>query len=42
MAHQTEVLLGDVRALQTGRIWQRIFNRIDLRAIERSTQGVWR
>lgn len=41
-AHQVEVLLGDVRAVQTGRIVPRIFNRLLGRAIGRTTRSWWR
>lgn len=41
-AHRTEVILGDVRAVQRGRIGQRIANRFLGRMIGRLTRGIWR
>lgn len=42
IAHRTEVVLGDVRAVQRGRIGQRIANRFLGRLIGRATRGLWR
>lgn len=42
IAHKTSVYLGDVRAVQTGRIPQRLFNRVLGRALSRAMRGVWR
>lgn len=36
------VLLGDARAVQTGRIGQRLVNRLIGRAARRLLAGVWR
>lgn len=41
-AHRTEVLLGDVRAIQTGRYGQRIANRVLGRLAGRALRGLWR
>lgn len=41
-AHRTEVLLGDVRAVQRGRIVERLANRLIGRALGQATRGVWR
>lgn len=41
-AHKASVLLGDVRAVQTGRVPQRIVNRVLGRALARAMRGVWR
>ncbi len=40
-AHTASVLLGDVRAVQTGRIGQRIGNRLIGRAISGFMRGKW-
>lgn len=42
VAHRTEVALGDVRAVQTGRIGKRVANRLIGRAVSRLLRGVWR
>lgn len=42
IAHRTSVLLGDVRAVQTGRVRQRVTNRIMGRLISRTLRGIWR
>lgn len=42
LAHRTSVLLGDARAVQRGRIGQRITNRIIGRGVSRLMRGVWR
>jgi hypothetical protein len=41
-AHRTEVLLGDVRAIQTGRYGQRVANRVTGRLLSRLMRGLWR
>jgi hypothetical protein len=41
-AFKTSVLLGDVRAVQRGRVPQRIVNRVLGRLIGRALRGVWR
>ena len=41
-AHQTQVLLGDVRAVQTGRYGQRVANRLIGRLLGRLMRGIWR
>lgn len=41
VAHRTSVLLGDVRAIQTGRVGQRIANRIIGRSISSIMRGKW-
>lgn len=40
--HRAGVLLGDVRAVQTGRVPQRVANRIIGRLVSRLMRGVWR
>lgn len=40
--HRATVLLGDVRAIQTGRIGQRVVNRVVGRGVSRLLRGVWR
>lgn len=35
-------LLGDVQAVRSGRIWQRVVNRLIGRAAGRAMRGVWR
>jgi hypothetical protein len=41
-AHRTEVLLGDVRAAQRGRLGARLANRLLGRALGRAMRGIWR
>lgn len=36
------ILLGDVRAVQTGRVKQRVENRIIGRVINKVTKGIWK
>lgn len=38
---KTNVFLGDVRALQTGKIGQRIFNRVVGRLAARAMSKIW-
>ena len=38
----TERTLGDIQAVQRGRIGQRLANRIMGRAVSRLTRGLWR
>ena len=40
--HKIGVFLGDVRAVQTGRIGERIANRIIGRLVSKAMRGVWR
>lgn len=40
-AHRTEVFLGDVRAIQTGRYGQRLANRLIGRGISSLMRGKW-
>ena len=40
--HKIGVFLGDVRAVQTGRIPERIINRIIGRMVGKAMRGVWR
>lgn len=42
IAHRTEVALGDVRAVQRGRIGQRVANRVLGRIVGRGLRGLWR
>lgn len=41
IAHRTEVLLGDVRAIQTGRVPQRVGNRIIGKIVGNALRGKW-
>ena len=40
-AHRTSVLLGDVRAVQTGRGVQRVANRVMGRGVAKIMRGKW-
>lgn len=42
IAHRSSVLLGDVRAVQRGRIVERLVNRLLGRAVGRAMRGVWK
>lgn len=41
-AYLTQRTLGDARAIQTGRVGQRVTNRIMGRLISRMLRGLWR
>lgn len=42
IAHRSSVLLGDVRAVQRGRILERIVNRLAGRALGRALRPLWK
>lgn len=42
LAHRTSVVLGDVRAVQRGRIGERIVNRVLGRLAGRALRSAWR
>ncbi len=40
--YQAARLMGDIQAVRSGRIWQRLANRLIGRLVGRGMKGVWR